>query len=190
MPDHHLAVVTEDAHVADSINEVVRPSEPFAIEYEPGTIGGFVISPDGERLLVGGTEGVRSYDLADGRLVDQPFAGFQLATDQKRQVMAVSGLDGTISGALGLSRSQTRSVECGPEFRASLSSAFQHRRGCCREASRQAPEPAAPVTLRPEGPPGRPPQRSCGKTSREVRSNAARWPREGRWNTSSSKFIA
>ena len=142
-PDHHLAVVTQDAHVAYSVDEVVRPSEPFAIDtpsvsrlrgqlaaidqlgdlvvvryrgdahrlwvspdihrshevaidYEPGTIGGFVISPDGKRLLVGGTEGVRVFDLDDGRLIDQPFAGYQLATDQQRQVLAVSGLDGTI----------------------------------------------------------------------------------------------
>ena len=142
-PDYHLAVVTEDAHMAYSVDEVVQPSEPFAIDtpspsrlrgqlaatdqlgdlvvvryrgdahrlwvspdvhrsdevaidYVPGTIGSFVISPDGERLLVGGTEGVRVFDLGDGRLVDQPFAGYQLAIDQRRHVLAVSGLDGTI----------------------------------------------------------------------------------------------
>ncbi len=142
-PDYHLAVVTQDAHVAYSVDEVAQPSEPFAIgppspsrlrgelaatdqlgdlvvvryrgdahrlwvtpdvhrsdevaiDYVPGTIGSFAISPDGERLLVGGTEGVRVYGLADGRLIDQPFAGYQLATDKQRQVLAVSGLDGTI----------------------------------------------------------------------------------------------
>ncbi len=30
-PDYHLAVVTQAAHVAYSVDEVVRPSEPFAI---------------------------------------------------------------------------------------------------------------------------------------------------------------
>jgi hypothetical protein len=143
-PDHHLAIVTEDGHVAYSIDEVVRPSQAFsigapvpsrllgplagidqlgdlvviryrgdahrlwvspdvhrsdqlAIDYEPGAIGSFVISPDGTRLLVGGTEGVRVFDLGDGRLLDQPFAGFQLAVDQQRHMVAVSGLDGTIT---------------------------------------------------------------------------------------------
>ncbi len=84
--DAHRLWVSPDVHRSDEL----------AIDYEPGTIGSFVISPDGKRLLVGGTEGVRVYGLNDGRLIDQPFVAYQLAADKQRHVVAASGLDGTI----------------------------------------------------------------------------------------------
>ena len=73
------------------------PGRAFPIVYEPGTAGGLVVSQDQERVNVGGTEGVRVYDLADGTLLDEPFAGFQLATDRDGGVVAVGQLDGTLT---------------------------------------------------------------------------------------------
>ena len=74
----------------------VQSSAGVPIDYQPGTVGGFVLSPDGERVLVGGTAGVRVYALADGRLLDEPFDGYQLATDRDGSVLAVADLDGTV----------------------------------------------------------------------------------------------
>lgn len=73
-----------------------RRAGQVAVDYEPGTIGRFALNADGSRLLVGGTEGVRVYDTADGRLVDQPFTGYNLATDGGRRLLAVGQNDGSV----------------------------------------------------------------------------------------------
>ncbi|HEY8060394.1 MAG TPA: hypothetical protein VID94_16640, partial [Acidimicrobiales bacterium] len=89
---------------ADGVTDVTRfepdgSGAPSAlqIDYEPGSAADIVFGPNGDRLYIGGTEGFRVYDLADGRLLDEPFAGYRVAVDGQRRVLAVGQLDGTLT---------------------------------------------------------------------------------------------
>ena len=98
--DHDLFAIL----FVDGITDVITlegngsdPPSPVQIDYAPGTATDVVLNADGDRLYISGTEGFRVYDVADGRLLDEPFPGFRVAIDDGRRVLAVGQLDGTLT---------------------------------------------------------------------------------------------
>jgi len=84
------------------VNQVVlvprlrESADSVLLDYEGGSIGNALVRAGGREVLVGGTEGLRIYDL-EGELVDEPFDGYFLALDEDRRTLAVSALDGTLT---------------------------------------------------------------------------------------------